>query len=768
MLKSPTSKLSSPGAWTTKKGQNGKNNQSRSPATPDTTVMSSSEMSYVDEEDEEVVVVHRPSFASSLDKQEDTNTASSSSGHDEIEEKLHLFLTRHSRHVAIQNSEYNHNNNISTPNAVPKEGIGNRQSRIVAAVAAAALERSSVAAIKACAIATSSAATMTTEENVVGVNNNVVATTAVPRLSLLEKAALKSHTKAVNNGNSTDDDTDATKTYFHLLPRDNFGRIKKINVEKESLDVQQQAKEEEVVKYSGGEISLKSTSAAIEELTSDIAGVTKQQRDDGVAVIDRSIQTRHEAFQQDLLTELKEETSKSSDRVGLAVVTDAPCISSVVTTESHSLTVTNNETCLLVAATPSNIPTNISSNPTTTTMLAVESPLSSDDAIIHSGWLRKKTKHGKWVRRYFVINSTGAIHYSHSESECGKMIRLVTGCARIERVKSIPTEFRLYSRSSSSSSTQLAATLRARNVNDTICWVETIDRISEQRRRRQQQQQQHKCLLHVDNNQEMKSTTMHDQSSIFIDNSTELTAKIQMPIVLEALPPDVPITNDNGDDNPTIEADMTENVEKRDESAPIETPVTILNELIASPTTHSTKIDFIEEENDKKSNEPDPRAALMLMLNARSNLLSSKSETGSKAVENDSEQEHSEDEIDIVPKLKDDPVYEKYYKMLKVRIFFFYCNQQIYCIFPDIEHLMLYMLKVGLPMGAVRNAMTRDKLDPTVLDLDPEKSLESQRQPVAVPQLQEDPVVNDDAPIKDNPNLAKYHKMLKMVSLRAT
>ena len=91
------------------------------------------------------MVVHCPSFASSLDKREDT----SSSGRDEIEEKLHLFLTRHSRHVAIQNSEYNHKNNISTPNAVPKEGIGNRQSRIVAAVAAAALERSSVAAIKA-------------------------------------------------------------------------------------------------------------------------------------------------------------------------------------------------------------------------------------------------------------------------------------------------------------------------------------------------------------------------------------------------------------------------------------------------------------------------------------------------------------------------------------------------------------------------------------------------------------------------------------------
>jgi hypothetical protein len=70
-------------------------------------------------------------------------------------------------------------------------------------------------------------------------------------------------------------------------------------------------------------------------------------------------------------------------------------------------------------------------------------------------------------------------------------------------------------------------------------------------------------------------------------------------------------------------------------------------------------------------------------------------------------------------------------------------------------------------MAAVRNAMQRDEIDPTILDLDPEKSLESQRSPVAVPQ--EDPVVKkDDSSRKDNPNLVKYHKMLKMVSLCAT
>ena len=34
-------------------------------------------------------------------------------------------------------------------------------------------------------------------------------------------------------------------------------------------------------------------------------------------------------------------------------------------------------------------------------------------------------------------------------------------------------------------------------------------------------------------------------------------------------------------------------------------------------------------------------------------------------------------------------------------------------------------------MGAVKNAMQRDELDPTIMDLDPEKSLESQRPPKA-------------------------------------
>ena len=61
--------------------------------------------------------------------------------------------------------------------------------------------------------------------------------------------------------------------------------------------------------------------------------------------------------------------------------------------------------------------------------------------------------------------------------------------------------------------------------------------------------------------------------------------------------------------------------------------------------------------------------------------------------------DEEKEEADSGPALKDDPVYAKYFKMLKV----------------------------GLPIGAVKNACVRDNIDPSVMDLDPEKSLKSQQ-----------------------------------------
>ena len=81
--------------------------------------------------------------------------------------------------------------------------------------------------------------------------------------------------------------------------------------------------------------------------------------------------------------------------------------------------------------------------------------------------------------------------------------------------------------------------------------------------------------------------------------------------------------------------------------------------------------------------------------------------------------------------LKDDPLYLKYFNMLKM----------------------------GLPTGAVKNAMQRDGVDETIIDLDPNKSLKSQTR-----ESGKDNVCEEDSgvPIKDDPSFEKYFKMLKM------
>lgn len=56
-------------------------------------------------------------------------------------------------------------------------------------------------------------------------------------------------------------------------------------------------------------------------------------------------------------------------------------------------------------------------------------------------------------------------------------------------------------------------------------------------------------------------------------------------------------------------------------------------------------------------------------------------------------------------------------------------------------------------MGAVKNAMQRDGLDPEIMDLDPNKSVASQMKNA-----------DDGPPLKEDPKYTKYFKMLKMVS----
>jgi hypothetical protein len=63
------------------------------------------------------------------------------------------------------------------------------------------------------------------------------------------------------------------------------------------------------------------------------------------------------------------------------------------------------------------------------------------------------------------------------------------------------------------------------------------------------------------------------------------------------------------------------------------------------------------------------------------------------------------------------------------------------------------MMKLGLPVGAARNAMQRDGKDPSIMDLDPNKSLKSQTK---------NEVIDTGVAMKDDPEYTKYFKMLTM------
>jgi hypothetical protein len=63
------------------------------------------------------------------------------------------------------------------------------------------------------------------------------------------------------------------------------------------------------------------------------------------------------------------------------------------------------------------------------------------------------------------------------------------------------------------------------------------------------------------------------------------------------------------------------------------------------------------------------------------------------------------------------------------------------------------MMKLGLPVGAAKNAMHRDGKDPSIMDLDPNKSLKSQTK---------NEVIDNGVAIKDDPEYTKYFKMLTM------
>jgi hypothetical protein len=63
------------------------------------------------------------------------------------------------------------------------------------------------------------------------------------------------------------------------------------------------------------------------------------------------------------------------------------------------------------------------------------------------------------------------------------------------------------------------------------------------------------------------------------------------------------------------------------------------------------------------------------------------------------------------------------------------------------------MMKMGLPVGAVKNAIERDGKDPTVMDLDPEKSIAFQRGGGGG--AKEEELVDTGPPLRDDPDYSK-------------
>ena len=180
---------------------------------------------------------------------------------------------------------------------------------------------------------------------------------------------------------------------------------------------------------------------------------------------------------------------------------------------------------------------------------------------------------------------------------------------------------------------------------------------------------------------------------------------------------------------------------------PTKDVATLMKERIATANSHrqimkkesSPPLDRKENVSVQKEEvAKDPRAALMAMLNKRANPTTEDPPKASSDVMGDrstpvlsgmlanraqhdiqSKTESSSPAHGDRPSLKDDPKYAKYMKMLKV----------------------------GMPLPVVQHAMTRDGLDPTILEGD-------HNEPVPEP-----PAV---VPLNEDPAYTKYFKMLKL------
>lgn len=68
---------------------------------------------------------------------------------------------------------------------------------------------------------------------------------------------------------------------------------------------------------------------------------------------------------------------------------------------------------------------------------------------------------------------------------------------------------------------------------------------------------------------------------------------------------------------------------------------------------------------------------------------------------------------------------------------------------------------MGIPSGAVRQALQKEGKDPNIVDMDPEKSYASQVKKAEVKVEKKDSAAEGPA-LKDDPEYTKFFKMLKV------
>ena len=413
---------------------------------------------------------------------------------------------------------------------------------------------------------------------------------------------------------------------------------------------------------------------------------------------------------------------------------------------------------------------------------------------ICEGWLRKRTRRGRWVRRWYLIDSTG-IYYSHSPPTASsalfskKVVKLVD--ARMlgaKKVRENPIEFEVWHPSKN----QAIVSLRANSVVEMQQWVDAVNSTSE----RQRLMDEVVVGSVIPENLVKNTVGMIEQNNAMHNNGyTNANYRPVSPSAsvrsggsrssrysqqnlsgskkkLETILGDEYDSDgddeDSSDEGSIISRHAMEKFKKllSEGSLPSDVNATELSDKpkrpklerqnswpplsLMSDGTHGTGESETkskeEVEADLKRIEDDIKRLNAIEEEGPSNPTEISTSgggggggsgdgkggtgNGDGADGGKKEGEGSTDaNKDAEPKLKDDPKYDKYFKMMKM----------------------------GLPKEVAQHAMTRDQMDPSILDLDPEKSLKSQLTP------KEGEGGDDDGPpLKDDPKYVKYYKMMKM------